>query len=123
MTKCAAKTPKSEASRRFFDFFIRVCIIFSSTAVVSVMAISMVNDSLSLFKPEREALVSASNMEELIGALEQEEIVDYPWLFSAYVKMKGGLEFDSEAEISVNSDMDYRQLWATCKRELVKSSE
>ena len=65
MIKFKAKTPKSDASRRFFDRFIRVCIIFSSTAVISVFAISVANDMLALFKPEKSAQISASDPDEL----------------------------------------------------------
>ena len=112
MTKFTAKTPKSEASRRFFDFFIRVCIIFSSTAVVMIMAISMANDRLSLFKPYRSADISATDTDELAQKLYDAEIIDYPWLFSIYVKLNGGGEFNLNESVRVSSDMDYGQILA-----------
>ena len=85
MTKFKAKTPKSDASRRFFDYFILVCIVFSSTAVISVTAISMANDALALFKPEHSAKISAADVDELAKKLGEEQIIEHPWLFSAYV--------------------------------------
>ena len=110
MIKFKAKTPKSNASRRFSDMFVRVAVIFSATAVLAVMSVSMVNDSLSLFKRRASAQISASNADELVRQLEKEGIIDHPWLFSAYMKFKGEPELDGSVSVSVNSEMDYGQI-------------
>lgn len=121
------KTPEVFTSRRFFfwsELFVSIAVTFAVTAIVTVFVISMVNDALALYKDEREAHVSASNPSELAEKLGNAGIVDHPWLFSLYANIKGNGEFITEKEVSVNSDMDYRQLLraftASPKRTIVR---
>ncbi len=116
MIKFKAKTPKSIAFRRFSDIFIRVSVIFSVTAVLTVMAISMVNDSMALFKSQTSAEITASSTDELILKLEEKGIIDHPWLFSAYMKFKGAPQMDGSVSVSVNSKMDYGQILSAFDR-------
>lgn len=107
------KTPEVFASRRFFfwsELFIRASVTFAVTAILTVFLISMVNDALALYKDEKEAQISASSARELANKLGEAGIVDHPWLFSLYARVKGTEEIGNKGEVRVSSDMDYRQL-------------
>ena len=111
--KLTKKTPEVLTSRRFFfwsELFISVAIAFAVTAMLTVLLISMVNDALALCKDGREAHISANDPEELAERLGENGIVDHPWLFSLYAKIKSGESFEGRGEVRVSSDMDYRQL-------------
>ncbi len=116
MMNFKAKTPKSNASRRFFDMFMWVSIIFSAVSVVSVMVMSMVNDALALYKPSKAVEISASDLNELVACLDNEGIVDHPWLFYAYATIDGASDFGEVKSVGVNSSMDYRQILASFKK-------
>ncbi len=114
--KLINKAPKSLASRRFLfwkDIIVRVSVVFSATAVVAVLGLSAVNDALALYKPDVSATVTASSNRELADELFENGIIDHPNLFYLYAELNGKKELDGEQTISVNSDMDYRQLLRT----------
>ena len=111
--KLTKKTPEVFASRRFFfwsELVVQVAVTFAVTAMLSIFVISMVNDALALCKDGRAVKVSASSRAELSEKLGEERIVDHPWLFSLYAKLKGVDVIEKREEVSVSSDMDYRQL-------------
>ena len=127
--KLTKKTPEVFTSRRFFfwsELFVSIAVTFAVTATLTVFVISMVNDALALYKDMQEAQVSASNSRELAERLGSAGIIDHPWLFSLYARIKGEGEFITEDEVNVSSDMDYRQLLraftASKKRTIVRVS-
>ena len=114
--KLIDKTPKSFASRRFsrFDFWselaIRLALTLAITAVAVTFAISVVNDVLALYKPPATADIYVNDSSKIAEELSKNGIIDHPWLFSLYVKLKGeGREIRSET-VRVDSGMDYRRL-------------
>ena len=110
--KLIENAPKSLASRRVLfwkDMIIRVSVIFSATAVASVIGLSVLNDTLALYKPKAYATVTVSSSRELAGELYERGIIDHPGIFYLYAELSGK-KIDSERTISVNSDMDYRRL-------------
>ena len=113
--KLIEKAPKN---RRFFfwkNMMIRIAIIFSATAVASVLGLSVINDTLALYKPARSATIRASDTRELAKKLYECGIIDHPQLFYLYAELKMDKELDQERAIIVNSDMDYRQLIKVCE--------
>ena len=111
--KLTKKTPEVFASRRFFfwsELVVQAAVTFAVTAMLSIFVISMVNDALALYKDGHTVKVSASSAAELSERLGEERIVDHPWLFSLYARLKGVDVIEKREEVSVSSDMDYRQL-------------
>ncbi len=107
------KTPQSFASRRFSfwsELFVRAAVAFAVSSVAAVLFISIVNDVLALSKPPVRATVTASDSAELAEKLGEAGIIDHPWLFSLYAKIKGKTDLSVTGEVCVSSDMDYRQL-------------
>ena len=116
--KLINKVPKSVASRHFMfwkNMIVRVSVIFSSTAVVSVLCLSVLNDALALYKPSVSATVTASSTRELATELFEKGIIDHPELFYLYAELKGRGELNREKTVTVNSDMDYRRLLKSCE--------
>ena len=116
MMNFKAKTPKSNASRRFFDMFIRISIIFSAVSVATVMVMSAVNDVLALYKSGSSVTISASSLPELSEMLEREDVIDHPWLFYAYAMLDGSVDFESVKSAEVNGSMDYRQILSAFRK-------
>ena len=111
--KFTKKTPEALTSRRFFfwsELLVRAAVTFAVVSIVTVLLISMVNDALALCKVKKEIRIEAESLGELVRKLEEGEIVDHPWLFSLYGKLKGAESFEPRGEVTVSSDMDYRQL-------------
>lgn len=111
--KLTKKTPKSFASRRFSfwsELVTRAALTVAVTATATVLVISMINDVLALAKEPRTATVTADDPSDLADVLRENGIIDHPWLFSLYVKMRGEPEFIRTDGVTVDSDMDYRQL-------------
>lgn len=111
--KLTKKTPKSFASRRFSfwsELLTRSALTFAVTVTASVFVISMINDVLALAKAPRETTVTVDEPSNLADALGNNGIIDHPWLFSLYVKLRGEPELVQTEGVTVDSDMDYRQL-------------
>lgn len=111
--KLTNETPKSFASRRFSfwsELATRVAVTLAVTATASVFFISMINDAMALAKEPRSATVTLESSSSLADILGEKGIIDHPWLFSAYVALRGEPELTCTEEVTVDSSMDYRQL-------------
>ena len=88
-----------------------VSLVFSAVSVLSVVALSLANDALALYKEEKSAYIEISELESLPEELAEKGIIEHPWLFSIYLEMKGAYDNGVKTRgAGVNSQMDYRKL-------------
>ncbi len=89
-----------------------VCVIGGSVLMATVGWI-MANDVLALNKSEASAYVEiteATEFSDVLVTLNEEGIVDYPWLFRLYCIFTSSLQELKEGTYEVNTDMDYHAL-------------
>lgn len=90
--------------------------VFAATVAIGIALSSVICDVLALGKDDSvSAEITINEINELAGALEDGDIIEYPLLFSAYV---GFCELDGASlevktpKATVSSDMDYANLLA-----------
>lgn len=90
--------------------------VFAATVAIGITLSSVICDVLALGKDDSvSAEITINEINELAGALEDGNIIEYPLLFSAYV---GFCELDGASlevktpKATVSSDMDYANLLA-----------
>ena len=90
--------------------------VFAATVAVGITLASIMCDVLALGKDnDVSAEITINEINELAGALEDGNIIEYPLLFSAYVsfcELDGGELEVKNPSATVSSDMDYANLLA-----------
>lgn len=89
-------------------------VIFSAAIIAAVALTSAASDLLALGKDGRtSAEITVNEINELAGALKDNDIIEYPLLFSAFVSLKqltGTSVEIRNPSATVSSDMDYGNL-------------
>ena len=96
----------------FTKYAATVSTVFAASVTIGVVLSSTAADVLALGKSDDKVQITINEINQLAGALEDNDVIEHPLLFSIYVdlcELKEPLDLKSPTA-TVSADMDYRAL-------------
>ena len=98
---------------RLLKALIYLVFVIGGSVLLATAGWVAANDVLALNKDEAEAYIEISadtTFSDVVQALQDEGMIEYPFLFRLYCAFTGSLETLNEGAYEVNTDMDYHAL-------------
>ncbi len=107
------RKPRRRASSSFSFALFYVIFVIGSSFLIACIGWSMANDLLALDKESITATITISSndtFDDVVDILEENGLIEYPFLFKLFASFTGGEEKMSRGTYTLDTDMDYSAL-------------